>query len=46
MFMMAINVLVIGLGVGVTGLSASVAVFTGKENNKGQTTDCDKGNGN
>ena len=46
MFVRAINGLVIGVGFDVTGLSASVAVFTGKENNKGQTTDCDKGNGN
>ena len=46
MFMVAIKSLVIGLGVGVTGLSASAAIFTGEENDKGKATDCDKGNGN
>ena len=46
MFVRAINGLVIGVGVGVTGSSVSVAVFTGEENNKGQTTNCDEGNGN
>ena len=50
MFMVALESLgiglVIGLGVGVTGLAASAAILTGEENDKGKATDCDKGNGN